>query len=424
MQFYSCSATATPPPPPRSLTLIPAAVFLLLLCVSICHSANILVLEGLPSPSHHLWMRTLSTELVRHGHNVTSLSCDVDQETPPGNLTYIHLEKMYEKIYGAIDPDQPFDIFDYADLGTWTKLIISRIWNVNIFQGTVQSEGFQTLLDYPADFQFDLIIYDTINSPAMMVFVDKFSAAKVISVTPYPIIYTSNHLSGAAHLPASIPNQNLAKLENTFWGRLNNFLLTYVEHFYVHRGVMRLINSELSLRVKMKGSIEEMYSKTRLIMHNYSPAVNLVQPTMPMVIQVGGLQIKEAKPLPVDLEEVFSQAVGVVYFSLGSNIQSEQLGQRRLMEIIGAFRALPEYTFLWKIDLTGTGLADKLPANVHVRQWLPQNDILAHPKTLLFISHGGGLSTQETTWHGVPMLGVPVFLDQHPVSGIDCSLSH
>lgn len=39
-----------------------------------------------------------------------------------------------------------------------------------------------------------------------------------------------------------------------------------------------------------------------------------------------------------------------------------------------------------------------------------------HPKTKLFMSHGGLLSSQETTWHGVPTLIIPFFADQFTVS--------
>ena len=53
-----------------------------------------------------------------------------------------------------------------------------------------------------------------------------------------------------------------------------------------------------------------------------------------------------------------------------------------------------------------------MPTNVHVKSWMPQNDILGHPNTKLFISHCGLLSTQEALWFGIPVLSFPIFDDQ------------
>ena len=38
--------------------------------------------------------------------------------------------------------------------------------------------------------------------------------------------------------------------------------------------------------------------------------------------------------------------------------------------------------------------------------------VVGHPNIRLFISHTGGLSTQEACYHGVPVLGVPFMVDQ------------
>lgn len=47
-----------------------------------------------------------------------------------------------------------------------------------------------------------------------------------------------------------------------------------------------------------------------------------------------------------------------------------------------------------------------------IRNWMPQNDILAHPNVILFISHGGLFGTSESLYHGVPFLLIPFFGDQ------------
>ena len=50
--------------------------------------------------------------------------------------------------------------------------------------------------------------------------------------------------------------------------------------------------------------------------------------------------------------------------------------------------------------------------NVKLMSWLPQNDILGHPKTRLFIGHAGLNGILETTYHAVPIICSPFFGDQ------------
>ena len=61
--------------------------------------------------------------------------------------------------------------------------------------------------------------------------------------------------------------------------------------------------------------------------------------------------------------------------------------------------------------LTGTSKVS-VSDNVKLLSWLPQNDILGHPKTRLFIGHAGLNGMLESTYHGVPMICSPFFGDQ------------
>lgn len=65
---------------------------------------------------------------------------------------------------------------------------------------------------------------------------------------------------------------------------------------------------------------------------------------------------------------------------------------------------------LWKFENESIS---NLPKNVMIKAWLPQADILAHPNVKVFITHGGLFGTQEGVHYAVPMLGIPIYCDQH-----------
>ena len=57
----------------------------------------------------------------------------------------------------------------------------------------------------------------------------------------------------------------------------------------------------------------------------------------------------------------------------------------------------------------------RIPKNVMVLPFVPQEDILAHPKTIMFFTHCGMHGVMEAIWHAVPMVGMPVFIDQFDI---------
>jgi glucuronosyltransferase len=76
--------------------------------------------------------------------------------------------------------------------------------------------------------------------------------------------------------------------------------------------------------------------------------------------------------------------------------------------ITEALTELP-YNVLWKWDV------DHLPdrsGNVMARKWLPQQDVLSHQNIKAFVTQGGLQSIEEAVIHGVPVVGMPFFLDQ------------
>lgn len=96
---------------------------------------------------------------------------------------------------------------------------------------------------------------------------------------------------------------------------------------------------------------------------------------------------------------------GFIYLSFGSVIKSTDMPDEQRKVFVNVFSRLRQ-RILWKWE---NGTMEGAPDNVRMSKWVPQQDILAHPKIKLFITHGGLLSTQEAVYHGVPLVGLPIF---------------
>uniref|UniRef100_A0A673BRV0 UDP-glucuronosyltransferase n=1 Tax=Sphaeramia orbicularis TaxID=375764 RepID=A0A673BRV0_9TELE len=120
------------------------------------------------------------------------------------------------------------------------------------------------------------------------------------------------------------------------------------------------------------------------------------RPTMPNFVYIGGFQCTPAKPLPQHLEDFVQSSGehGVILMSLGTFVSA--LPADMTNEIAAAFAKLPQKV-IWR----------------HKVDWMPQNDLLGHPKMKLFVAHGGTNGLQEAIYHGVPVVGLPVFFDQY-----------
>ncbi|KAM8897934.1 UDP glucuronosyltransferase 5 family, polypeptide D1 [Spinachia spinachia] len=133
------------------------------------------------------------------------------------------------------------------------------------------------------------------------------------------------------------------------------------------------------------------------------------RPTMPNVIYIGGFQCKPAKPLPADLEEFFQSAGehGVIIMTLGTLVNA--LPKEVADEIAAVFAKMPQKV-IWRHKGERPSTIGNNTLIVH---WMPQKDLLGHPQTKMFVAHGGTNGVQEAIYHGVPVLGIPLFFDQY-----------
>ncbi|XP_076720277.1 UDP-glucuronosyltransferase 2B31-like isoform X2 [Callospermophilus lateralis] len=132
------------------------------------------------------------------------------------------------------------------------------------------------------------------------------------------------------------------------------------------------------------------------------------RPLLPNFDFVGGLHCKPAKPLPKEMEEFVQSSGenGIVVFSLGSMVSN--MPDEKANIIAFALAQIPQKV-IWRYQ---GKKPDKLGPNTRIYNWIPQNDLLGHPKTKAFITHGGTNGLYEGIYHGIPMVGIPLFADQ------------
>ena len=87
-------------------------------------------------------------------------------------------------------------------------------------------------------------------------------------------------------------------------------------------------------------------------------------------------------------------------FSSRSVLQASDMPEKKRKLLLNVFKKFKQ-KFIWKWE---TEQMEGLPSNVKLSKWLPQQDILAHPNTKMFITHAGQSSTQETLCHKTPVV--------------------
>ncbi|KAM9475139.1 UDP glucuronosyltransferase 5 family, polypeptide E1 [Clarias gariepinus] len=223
------------------------------------------------------------------------------------------------------------------------------------------------------------------------------------------ITHTEGHFAIAPSPLSYIPPVG-SKLTDqmSFTDRLKSLLhyciSVYIDHAITRPAYQRIISEFID----PEANIVSLIQGADLWLMRIDFVFEFPRPTMPNVVYIGGFQCKPSKPLP-DYLEMFMQSSGehgVIIMSLGTLLGN--MGPELSEIFASAFARLPQ-----KVIWRHTGpKPSTLGNNTLILDWFPQNDLLGHPKTKVFITHGGTNSIYEAIYHGVPMLGIPLIFDQ------------
>ncbi|KAL0810779.1 hypothetical protein ABMA28_010096 [Loxostege sticticalis] len=377
-------------------------VYCVIYLTSVCEAARILAHYPTPSISHQVVFRPLTLELAKRGHEVVVITTDpiFPKGDTPANLTEIDVH------------DHSYDI--------WRKLI-TKLGNkvgVNQFSTVIQSitllveeqlktPDVQKILKDKSR-KFDLIIVEAFVESALGL--AHLYKAPVIQFSSLAGTVNTLEIFGTATHPLIYPSPVHKRLHNlTLWEKLSELYDEYRTNRIFNEndefvtGVMKRIFGEDTPDIK------QLRSNVDMLFLNVHPFWDFNRPVPPNVIYLGGMHQKPAKELPKDLQEYLdSSKNGVIYVSFGSNVDPGLFPPETIQILVNVFSKLP-YDILWKWN------QDELPGrtpNIRISKWLPQSDLLGHPKIKLFITQCGLQSTDEAITAGVPLLGMPVFGDQ------------
>ncbi|XP_006896878.1 PREDICTED: UDP-glucuronosyltransferase 2A3 isoform X1 [Elephantulus edwardii] len=323
--------------------------------------------------SHWLNIKIILEELIQRNHSVTVLASSetlfinsnpdpsVNFEVIPTSYKKSNIDELIEHMIMLWINHRPTPLTlwkFYKELGKLLDTFF-RI-NLQICEGVLNNSRLMTRLQKGG---FDVLVADPVTICGDLVAL-KLGIPFIYTLRFSPASTVERHC-GKIPAPASYVPAALSELTDqmTFGERVKN-TLSYSLQDYIFQSYWGEWNSYYSKILGKPTTLCETMGKAEIWLIRTYWDFEFPRPYLPNFEFVGGLHCKPAKPLP----KVLWRYKGVKPATLG--------------------------------------------ANTRLYDWIPQNDLLGHPKTKAFITHGGTNGLYEAIYHGVPMVGLPMFADQ------------
>ncbi|XP_072477041.1 UDP-glucuronosyltransferase 2B31-like isoform X2 [Notamacropus eugenii] len=349
-----------------------AALLLLQLCGFSCGSCG-KVLVWPTEYSHWMNIKTILDELAQRGHEVTVLTSTASILVDPTKASLLNFE-VYPVSFTKEDVVNTFDkwikewAYEMPRHSPWEYA--KKMQDIFFDYSKVVKQLCESvvlnrkLMKTLKEARYDVVVSDAIGPCAELI-------AEVLGI---PIVYTlrftigntyEKYCGGLPSPPSYVPVV-LTELTDkmTFMERVKNMLFFLYYDFWFQNFDVKDWDQFYSDVLGRPTTLCETMGKAEMWLIRTYWDFEFPRPYLPNFEFVGGLHCKPAKPLP----EV-----------------------------------------LWRYE---GKKPDTLGPNTRTYDWIPQNDLLGHPKTKAFITHGGANGVYEAIYHGVPMIGVPLFADQ------------
>ncbi|XP_021558119.1 UDP-glucuronosyltransferase 2B31 isoform X3 [Neomonachus schauinslandi] len=323
--------------------------------------------------SHWINIKTILDELIQRGHEVTVLTSSASILVDPSKSSTIKYEiypvylqrKDFEDIFRKLIHIWIYNLPRDTFWGYFSQLQ-EIFWEYSdciqkFCKDIVLNRKLMTKLQ---ESKFDVILADAIG-PCGELLAELLKIPLVYSLRFSPGYRVEKH-SGGLPLPPSYVPMIMSELSGqmTFMERVKNMIYVLYFDFCFQSFSEKSWDQFYSEVLGRPTTLFELMGKAQIWLIRTYWDFEFPRPFLPNFEFVGGLHCKPAKPLP---------------------------------------------KVLWRFD---GKKPDTLGPNTRLYKWIPQNDLLGHPKTKAFVTHGGANGIYEAIHHGIPMVGIPLFADQ------------
>ncbi|XP_001603733.2 UDP-glucuronosyltransferase 2C1 [Nasonia vitripennis] len=385
---------------------------LTILIVLACSSQSIdglriLGLFPLHGKSHFVMCERLVKHLAQQGHQL-----DVYSHFPFKKPIPNHKDFSLNGTLPAVVNNMTYDFFkqfqsvDMAAMMSNVGNPVCELLSTPVFQDLFKS--------LEKNQPYDLVIIEVFVSNCFLAWGRRLNVP-MIGVMTSTLIDWYNEPLGNPFNPAATPGcwSGLFHPMN-FWERLINTIMYH------------MISAQFNYHIKAQNKyveqhfghgypdVTELPRDLDLLLVNTHHSLDGVRAFTPAIIPVGGLHIvDDGEKLPEKVLKWLDESKdGCIYFSFGSMVRIETFPKPILAAIYATFKNIAPVRVLMKIAKP-EDLPPGLPSNVMTQSWFSQLQVLKHKNIKAFVTHGGLMSTQESLYAGVPMIGVPLFGDQH-----------
>lgn len=327
-----------------------------------------------------------------------------------GHTSYILIPGTYRNKFHPIKDGVKFIIVEQFQEWLLFKDILIKFWRQKSKISTKELE--QASNKFSDYYLFNDRLFQTVKSLNIsLAVIDGNPTSIFFSIFAYklniPFLLLGLHIQPYWHrtpwAPSVFPHRLFTFSEKmTFLQKLRNLYSTTYDYVYPIGSPSRSVKEYVPERLGI--DFNYLMKNCELFIIDTDIYLDFALSALPNVKYIGGLATSPARPLKGDiLEFMNSSKYGVIIVSSGSFVSWTEDHENKMAE---AFRQI-KYDVIWKQSNLSYS-----HQNILLTKWLPQNDLLAHPQTKLFITHCGNSGQYESLYHAIPMIGFPIFGDQ------------